>query len=593
MKKLLVGALAALVLAGIIFVFGSPAVSEARETAGPVAARPLVSPNIVISQIYGGGGVASGSQYANDFVELFNRGSQPVSLNGWSTQYASSGGTNWLVTPLPNVTLQPGQYFLIQYAANSPVNGGGPLPTPDAIAPAVTVNGNTFIPNLSSTSGKIALVNSTTQLPASACPSDASIVDLLGYGAAASCFEGTRAADLTATTGHKRAGGGCTDTDNNANDFAAGPPAPRNTSSPTSSCNLGSQLQAGINANPNVVSPNGNTLLTVSVIPATTPPSTGITVVGNLTDIGGSASQTFFDDGTNGDVTPGDNVYSFRATIPGTFTGGTRVVTAVASDAQARSVNLAQSVTINAPLPNEDPLILGNPSNATPDPANENNYLMPKPQYTLSYNRSKATPNWVAWRLDSSWLGTTPRQDDYRPDPALPAGWYQVQDNDYSGSGYDRGHMCPSGDRTNSVANNSATFLMTNFVPQLPANNQGPWEDLESYSRTLAQAGNELYIIDGPVGQIGTIAGGRIAVPQYTWKVVLVLPNGDNDLARINKATRAFGIVVPNFSPLDINAPWRNFRVTVDQVERLTGYNFFSNVPKNTQEIIERRRDRQ
>ena len=216
---------------------------------------------------------------------------------------------------------------------------------------------------------------------------------------------------------------------------------------------------------------------------------------------------------------------------------------------------------------------------------------MPKPQYTLSYNRSKATPNWVAWHLDNSWIGGTQRQDDYRPDTSLPSGWYAVTDQDYSGSGYDRGHMCPSGDRTNSIPNNSATLLMTNFVPQLAANNQGPWEDLESYCRTLAQAGNELYIIDGPVGSQGTIAGGKIVVPQYTWKVVIVLPNGDNDLSRISKSTRAFGIVVPNFAPVDINAPWRNFRVTVDAVEYLTGYDFFSKVPKITQELIERRRD--
>jgi endonuclease G len=216
---------------------------------------------------------------------------------------------------------------------------------------------------------------------------------------------------------------------------------------------------------------------------------------------------------------------------------------------------------------------------------------MPKPAYTLSYNRSKATPNWVGWKLDSSWIGSTPRQDDYRPDQVLPAGWYQVLSEDYSSSGYDRGHMCPSGDRTISIPVNSSTFLMTNFVPQLAANNQGPWEDLESYCRTLASQGNELYIFDGPYGDQGTIAGGRITVPQYTWKVVLVLPSGQNDLQRIWKGTRAFGVIVPNFAPVDINAPWRNFRVTVNQVENLTGYDFFNKVPKNTQEIIERRRD--
>jgi endonuclease G len=279
--------------------------------------------------------------------------------------------------------------------------------------------------------------------------------------------------------------------------------------------------------------------------------------------------------------------------VPADTSGGAKLIVAVAADAEGRSVVMQQNITVNAPLPNEDPLIFGNPSNATPDVANENNYLMPKPQYTLSYNRSKATPNWVAWRLDASWIGSTPRQDDYRPDTSLPAGWYQVTEFDYSGSGYDRGHMTPSGDRTNSVANNSATFLMTNFVPQLSANNQGPWEEFETYCRTQAQLGNELYIFTGPSGVAGTIAQGRITVPTVTWKVVIILPNGANDVQRVTRSTRAFGIVVPNQPPLDINAPWRQFRVTVDAVENLTGYDFFTAIPKNTQELIERKRDRE
>ena len=589
MKKLyLLPVLLAVAFVFVVVDFRSSAQADDQK----LADAQLVSANIVISQIYGGGGNGATSQYQNDFVELFNRGNSPVSLNGWSTQYASSTGTNWLVTPLTNVTLQPGQYYLIQYASGTAV-GLPALPTPDQIAPPVTVGANTFIPNLSGTTGKLALVNSTTQLPANVCPSDPSIIDMLGYGASASCFEGTRTLDLSNTTAAIRNSGGCTDTDNNNNDFnTTGAPAPRNTSVPTNSCNLGGLLQAGINANPNTVSPSGSTLLTVSVIPATTPPSTGITAVGNLTDIGGAASQTFFDNGTNGDVTPGDNVFSFAATIPAGTTGCIRNITAVASDAQARSVNLNLSITINAPLPGDDPLIFGNPSNATPVTTNENNYLMPKPQYTLAYNRSKATPNWVAWRLDSSWVGTTPRQDDFRPDPALPAGWFQVTDTSYSGSGYDRGHMCPSGDRTNSVPNNSATFLMTNMVPQLAANNQGPWEEFESYCRTLASQGNEIYIITGGNGNAGTIAAGQIVVPLVTWKVILVLPNGTNDVQRVTRATRVLGIIVPNQPPLNINEPWRTFRVTVDQIEYLTGYNFFSEIPKNTQEIIERRRDR-
>jgi endonuclease G len=133
---------------------------------------------------------------------------------------------------------------------------------------------------------------------------------------------------------------------------------------------------------------------------------------------------------------------------------------------------------------------------------------------------------------------------------------------------------------------------MTNFVPQTANNNSGPWEEFETYCRDLAGQGNEIYIVSGPLGSVGKIANDRITVPQYTWKVVLILPNGDNDRSRVYKATRAFGIVVPNFEPLVSSTPWRNFRVTVDKVEALTGYDFFTNVSAMTQMFIERQRDR-
>ena len=567
--------LVALCVFSVCFTLNSNVIySETKQT----AATAMISPNVVISQFFGGGG-SSGAPYANDFVELFNRGNAPVSLNGWSVQYASSGGTNWLVTPLPNITLQPGQYFLIQYASNGSV--GNALPTPDLVAPPVTSNGSTFTPNLSSTTGKIALVNSTATLPVSTCPADTSIVDLVGYGDSASCFEGAKTANLTVSSAGIRNGGGCTDTDNNRLDFTITVPTPRNTSNSPNSCNLGGTLQASGAANPTLAAPGGTTLLTVTVIAATSPASTGVTVVGNLTSIGGAANQQFYDDGTNGDVTAGDNIFSYLATIPAGTSGGVYNVSVNVSDAQARTATVSINISVNAPLANEDPLLLGNPSNATGDVANENNYLMIKPQYSLSYNRSRASANWVAWRLDTSWIGTVDRQDDFRPDPDLPTGWYQVTPADYTGSGYDRGHMTPSGDRTRSAVDNSATFLMTNILPQLPANNQGPWNDFENYCRTVAQAGNELYIVSGGAGNIGTIGQGRIVVPKVTWKVALVLPNGSNDLQRVSKATRTIAIIVPNQQPLSSNTPWRNFRVSVDAVEALTGYNFFSNVPKS------------
>jgi endonuclease G len=242
------------------------------------------------------------------------------------------------------------------------------------------------------------------------------------------------------------------------------------------------------------------------------------------------------------------------------------------------------------PTPGEH-LTMGNPSNAVTNVNQPNNYLMEKPQYSLSYSRDNGGPNWVSWHLDSSWLGSAPRQDDFRADTTLPTGWYQVQATDYSGSGFDRGHMCPSADRTITITANSATFLMTNMIPQLPANNQGVWANLESYSRSLVSQGNELYIISGGQGLQFFIANGHVAVPAQTWKVIIVLPAGSNDVSRVTTSTRTIAVVMPNSGT--IGSDWRAYRVSVDQVEAITGFDFFSNVSSGIQAVIEGRVDNQ
>lgn len=242
------------------------------------------------------------------------------------------------------------------------------------------------------------------------------------------------------------------------------------------------------------------------------------------------------------------------------------------------------------PIPGEH-LTMGNPSSAVTNVAQPNNYLMEKPQYSMSYSRDNGGPNWVSWHLDNSWLGSTPRQDDFRADTTLPTGWYRVQATDFSGTGFDRGHMCPSADRTITVAANSATFLMTNMIPQLPANNQGVWANLESYGRTLVSQGNELYIISGGQGLQYFIANGHVAVPAQTWKVIIVLPVGSNDVSRVTTSTRTIAVVMPNSGT--IGSDWRTYRVSVDQVEAITGFDFFSNVPANIQAVIEGKVDNQ
>jgi Ca2+-binding RTX toxin-like protein len=197
----------------------------------PAAAAP--SPNIVISQVYGGGGNV-GATYQNDFVELFNRGTDTVSLAGWTVQYASATGTGNFAGNSPVAltgSLAPGHYYLVRLASGGA--NGAPLPAHDVTAVA---------PNMSASAGKVIVANSPSGLDCNggSTPCSASqlalIVDLVGYGNA-NFFEGSAAAPtLSNITAAFRANGGCVDTDDNGADFAAATPAPRNTLSPDLQC---------------------------------------------------------------------------------------------------------------------------------------------------------------------------------------------------------------------------------------------------------------------------------------------------------------------------------------------------------------------
>lgn len=177
---------------------------------------PNASQHIVISQIFGGGG-NSGAPFRNDFIEIFNAGNSTVNLSGWSVQYASATASTWSVTPLTSITLQPGQYYLIQESSGG--SNGASLPAPDATGTIAMAAG----------SGKVALIKNSTALT-NACPNDPNIVDFVGYGNTANCFRGSApAATPSNTNALLRAAAGCTDTRNNVADFALGPPNPRNT----------------------------------------------------------------------------------------------------------------------------------------------------------------------------------------------------------------------------------------------------------------------------------------------------------------------------------------------------------------------------
>jgi hypothetical protein len=296
-------------------------------------------PPIRISQVYGGGG-NSGSTYTNDYIELYNAGSTPVTLDGWSVQATSSAGTSWTANGAPtNLSgmIQPGHYYLVQESQG----GGGTtsLPTPDASGLIM----------LSATNAKVALVASTAILSGS-CPLGGTVVDFVGYGTA-NCAEGAAAAGgLSNTTATVRRGNGCQDTDNNANDFVTVGPIPRNSSAPVHACGGDpTQLSALGIASPDSVDPASSTLLTVAVAPATIPASTGIAVTADLTSIGIPNPQTFYDDGTNGDNVAGDNVFSYRATVGAATTTGVKNIVATVTDQQGRSLNEPITLTVQSP----------------------------------------------------------------------------------------------------------------------------------------------------------------------------------------------------------------------------------------------------
>lgn len=220
-------------------------------------------------------------------------------------------------------------------------------------------------------------------------------------------------------------------------------------------------------------------------------------------------------------------------------------------------------------------------------------WLSVKSGYVISYNGATKIPNWVSWELNSSYLGSVSRQDDFRPDGTLPGNVAQATLADYSGSGYDRGHMIPSADRTLTVAANSQTFYLTNMVPQAGNNNRGPWARLEEYSRTLVDQGKELFVISGGVDGLNFIGNG-VMVPDKTWKVIVVLNSTSATVTDVTSATRVISVLMPNNdSQIGLDDDWRSYRVSVDAIEAATQLDLLSDVSTTVESVIEARVDNQ
>jgi endonuclease G len=183
----------------------------------------------------------------------------------------------------------------------------------------------------------------------------------------------------------------------------------------------------------------------------------------------------------------------------------------------------------------------------------------------------------VAWDLTVEDIGPAKRTPTFHPDPELPGSFHHITSAEYKQSGFDRGHMCDSKDRTDNAQDNEMVFAMSNIIPQSKDNNEGVWEHLESYSRELAQSGNELLIISGPASFDGSqIPNGPVLIPSHTWKIIVVVPNGPGSaLTRLNRDTRVIAVDIPNVQGIR-NEPWPKYVVSVNKIEALTGFHFFT-----------------
>lgn len=238
-------------------------------------------------------------------------------------------------------------------------------------------------------------------------------------------------------------------------------------------------------------------------------------------------------------------------------------------------------------------MLLGNPDNAVASPANRAHFLIQRPQYALSFNDQLHFPNWVAWHLNAADVGSQPR-GQFQPDSSLPAGFTVVTPNDYTRSGYDRGHNCPSADRSANANDNNAVFLMSNMTPQAHGLNAGPWEQLESYCRDLTKSGNELYIVCGhgfSSATHPTIGRAKIAVPDFGWKIVVILRDQPgNDLARISAQTRVIAVRMPNINTI-AKQTWTRYITTPAEIEQATGLRFFTALPSGVAAALRSKRD--
>ncbi|MFM8885965.1 MAG: DNA/RNA non-specific endonuclease, partial [Chthoniobacterales bacterium] len=228
---------------------------------------------------------------------------------------------------------------------------------------------------------------------------------------------------------------------------------------------------------------------------------------------------------------------------------------------------------------------LGNPDGAVTDVASRTKYLIQRAQYHLSYNDNTHQANWVSWSYSTADDGSQGRTDAWAVEELLPSGYLRIGTSTFGtsfGISWDRGHITPSADRTLNYNDNAVTFRMSNIIPQADANNQGLWAQFETYCRGLATGGNEVLLISGPSEFTGNRIGNSMSVSGSVWKIAVVVPNATSATPanqRITTSSRVIAILTPNVS--SGLGSWQSYITSVEQIEEVTGFNFFTAVDPN------------
>lgn len=211
-----------------------------------------------------------------------------------------------------------------------------------------------------------------------------------------------------------------------------------------------------------------------------------------------------------------------------------------------------------------------------------NEMLLFKQQYIISYNIVKLCPTYVCWALTKERVeGPAQRTDKFMPDGAVSEK-IRVESADYARSGYDRGHMCPAADNKNTDVAMQESFFMTNMCPQSHSLNAGAWKELEEFCRSWVKDYGTLYICCGPIFDkkkpktIGKRPGVKIAVPDRFFKVMLYM----------GRQKQAIGFIYPNEK---CDGDIRDYAVSVDEVEKITGLDFFHQLDSKTEKAVESR----